>query len=72
MNKGFIYSVDVYIRDGKVIRFHHRYPAGVNPKFGKITDLPGFRHFRFRSTRECYLSYLKEYKFWMYCWQFNE
>lgn len=67
MEKTF-YFIDIYIRNGKVTRFYHKAPAGVNVRTGLISSVenPMYKFIRLPTTRECYLSDIKIHKPWKY------
>ena len=66
MSIGTIYCVDIHIANGKITRFYHRVSAGMNTRFGVILPGPEHKFIRLPSTRQCYLSYLKSNKPYVY------
>ena len=61
-----VYCVDVHIHNGVITRFYHSVSEGAILRFGTILPGPEHKFIRFPATRQCYLSYLKEYKPYRY------
>lgn len=60
------YFVDVHIINGNITRFYHRVSEDANVKLGVILPGPEHKFIRFSTTKQCYLSYLKYMKPYVY------
>lgn len=57
-----VYFVDIYVKNGKLTRGFHRSFPNTHLRFGKVTDIENFKHFRVPTTKECFMSYVRDTK----------
>ena len=55
-----VYFVDIYVKNGKLTRGFHRGFPNTNLRFGKLTDIENFKHVRIPTTKECFMSYVRD------------